>query len=250
MNVAFRISYSCFGALTKKSAGQINMLHKSALSMKFSRYNNVFVISSRHFNKIYTRTGDKGTSATYTGERRPKDDAIFEALGTTDELSSALGLAAEFCHEAGHPLEDRIQLIQCVLQDAGSVIATPASSAREAHKRNVVFNDKFVNDLESWIDEMTEELPPLENFILPSGGKSASSLHLARSVCRRAERSLAPLIRDKEIDEQTLQFLNRLSDFLFTAARFCAKREGREEKIYLRPKDRRSSGGDGSKTES
>ncbi|KAK3758235.1 hypothetical protein RRG08_061082 [Elysia crispata] len=197
--------------------------------------------SVRYFNKIYTKTGDKGTSATYTGERRPKDDAIFEALGTTDELSSSLGLAAEFCREAGHPLEDRIQLIQCVLQDAGSVIATPASSAREAHKRNVVFNDQFVNDLETWIDEMTAELPPLKNFILPSGGKSASSLHLARSVCRRAERSLAPLIRSKEIDEQTLRFLNRLSDFLFTAARYCAMREGREEKVYLRPKERRSS---------
>ncbi|RUS72197.1 hypothetical protein EGW08_020046 [Elysia chlorotica] len=239
MNAHRCMSFLRFGIVAKHVSAHTTLVPQTNLSrLSICKSSG---LSVRFFNKIYTKTGDKGTSSTYTGERRPKDDAIFEALGTTDELSSALGLAAEFCREAGHPLEDHIQTIQCVLQDAGSVIATPASSAREAHKRNVVFNTQFVNDLESWIDEMTAELPPLENFILPSGGKSASSLHLARSVSRRAERSLAPLIRAKEIDEETLRFLNRLSDYLFTAARFCATREGREEKIYLRPKERRSS---------
>ncbi|GFO29641.1 cob(i)yrinic acid a,c-diamide adenosyltransferase, mitochondrial [Plakobranchus ocellatus] len=231
MNILWRKPFRFLGMLANQTF--THSVYSSAIDYKF------LGLSVRHYNKIYTRTGDKGTSITYTGERRPKDNAIFEALGTTDELSSALGLAAEFCSEAGHPLEHRIQLIQCVLQDAGSVIATPASSAREAHRKNVNFNTDFVHDLESWIDEMTEQLPPLQNFILPSGGKSASSLHLARSVCRRAERSLAPLIRDKEIDEETLKFLNRLSDFLFTAARYCAMQEGREEKIYLNPKERK-----------
>ncbi|BFZ18511.1 hypothetical protein BsWGS_21550 [Bradybaena similaris] len=188
----------------------------------------------RCYKKIYTRTGDKGTSVTFTGVRKPKDDIVFDALGTTDELSSAIGLAAEYCQEAGHPLEEKLQLIQCALQDVGSNIATPHSSARAAHLKQVQFSGQFVTDLEVWIDAMTEELPPLKNFILPSGGKSACSLHFARAVCRRAERSMAPLVRDKEIDEDTFKFINRLSDFLFTAARLCAMREGRQEKVYTK----------------
>uniref|UniRef100_A0A0B6ZJ95 Corrinoid adenosyltransferase MMAB n=1 Tax=Arion vulgaris TaxID=1028688 RepID=A0A0B6ZJ95_9EUPU len=191
----------------------------------------------RYYKKIYTRTGDKGTSVTFTGVRKPKDDIIFDALGTTDELSSAIGMSAEHCKEAGHQLTDKLQLIQCALQDVGSNIATPFSSARTAHLKQVQFNRKFVSDLESWIDEMTDQLPPLKNFILPSGGKSSCSLHFARSVCRRAERSMTPLVRDKEIDEETLKFVNRLSDFLFTAARFCAMREGRTEAIYIRTEE-------------
>ncbi|XP_059175972.1 corrinoid adenosyltransferase MMAB-like [Physella acuta] len=188
----------------------------------------------RYFKKIYTRTGDKGTSMTFTGVRKPKDDTVFHALGSTDELSSAIGLAAEYCKEAGHSVDEKLHLIQCVLQDVGSNIATPYSSAREAHLKQVQFDSNIINELESWIDELDAELPPLKNFILPSGGKAACSLHYARSVCRRAERWMAPLVRDKEIDVETLKFVNRLSDYLFMAARYCAMKEGREEKIYTR----------------
>ncbi|XP_041756383.1 corrinoid adenosyltransferase isoform X2 [Coregonus clupeaformis] len=140
--------------------------------------------------KIYTKTGDKGFSSTYTGERRPKEDHVFEALGTTDELSSAIGLAREFCIDKGHTFTDQLDKIQCVLQDVGSNIATPRSSARESHIKKTKFSSQPVIDLESWIDAFTEELPPLTNFILPSGGKSSAALHIARAVCRRAERSL------------------------------------------------------------
>ncbi|CAC5416484.1 MMAB [Mytilus coruscus] len=185
--------------------------------------------------KIYTKTGDKGTSALYTGERRSKDDMIFSALGTTDELSSAIGIAAEYCTETNIPVTDRLHEVQCALQDLGSCIATPHS-----YEFYLIFSmedhlyDKYVTDLENWIDEYTAELPPLTNFILPSGGKSATHIHLARSICRRAERSLTPLIRAEEIGPEPLKYLNRLSDFLFTTARYAAMKEGREEIIYRR----------------
>uniref|UniRef100_A0A1A8R5W0 Corrinoid adenosyltransferase MMAB n=1 Tax=Nothobranchius pienaari TaxID=704102 RepID=A0A1A8R5W0_9TELE len=185
--------------------------------------------------KIYTRTGDKGFSSTFTGERRPKEAQIFEALGNTDELSSAIGLAREFCLESSHTFTHQLDKIQCVLQDVGSNIATPHSSARESHIKKTKFNAQPITDLETWIDHFTEELPPLTNFILPSGGKSSAALHFARTVCRRAERSVTPVVRSGEADPDVAKYLNRLSDYLFTLARYAAMKEGSEEKIYKRP---------------
>ncbi|KAL7836207.1 hypothetical protein AOLI_G00274910 [Acnodon oligacanthus] len=185
--------------------------------------------------KIYTKTGDIGFSSTFTGERRPKEDHIFEALGTTDELSSAIGLAREFCLEKGHSFTDQLDKIQCVLQDVGSNIATPRSSARESHIKKTKFSSQPVAELESWIDSYTEELPPLTSFILPSGGKSSAALHVARAVCRRAERCVAPIIRSGEADPDVGKYLNRLSDYLFTLARYAALNEGNSERIYTRP---------------
>ncbi|TNN80796.1 Cob(I)yrinic acid a,c-diamide adenosyltransferase, mitochondrial [Liparis tanakae] len=184
--------------------------------------------------KIYTKTGDKGFSSTFTGERRPKEDQVFEALGNTDELSSAIGLAREFCLDGGHTFTSQLDKIQCILQDVGSNIATPRSSARESHMKKTTFTAQPIADLENWIDEFTEELPPLTNFILPSGGKGSAALHLARTVCRRAERSVAPIVRTGEADPDVAKFLNRLSDYLFTAARYAAAKEGKEETIYKR----------------
>ncbi|XP_021370491.1 cob(I)yrinic acid a,c-diamide adenosyltransferase, mitochondrial-like isoform X2 [Mizuhopecten yessoensis] len=188
----------------------------------------------KKYPKIYTKTGDKGMSSTFTGERRPKNDTIFEALGATDELSCAIGLAAEYCKEAAIPVVSELEQIQCVLQDIGSCVATPISSARESHRKLTGFSGENVTDLEKLIDEYTADLPPLENFIIPSGGKSSSSLHLARSICRRAERSVTPLVKSGEMDGEPLQYLNRLSDFLFTVARYSAKKEGKDEIIYRR----------------
>ncbi|XP_040540632.1 corrinoid adenosyltransferase isoform X2 [Gallus gallus] len=124
--------------------------------------------------RIYTRTGDEGFSSTFTGERRPKGDRIFEALGTTDELSSAIGLASELSSEKGHAFVEQLHKVQCMLQDVGSNIATPLSSAREAHLKRTSFSEEPILELEKWIDRYSEQLPPLRAFILPCGSLSTS----------------------------------------------------------------------------
>ncbi|MXQ81360.1 hypothetical protein E5288_WYG006065 [Bos mutus] len=182
--------------------------------------------------KIYTKTGDKGFSSTFTGERRSKDDQVFEAVGTTDELSSAIGFAMELIAEKGHPFVEELQKIQCSLQDVGSALATPRSSAREAHLKHATFEAGPILELEQWIDKYSHQLPPLTAFILPSGGKSSSALHFCRAVCRRAERRVVPLVQTGETDANVVKFLNRLSDYLFTLARYTAMKEGNPEKIH------------------
>ncbi|KAL8180009.1 UNVERIFIED_CONTAM: hypothetical protein K2H54_003309 [Gekko kuhli] len=184
--------------------------------------------------KIYTKTGDKGFSSTFTGERRAKDDQIFDALGTLDELSSAIGLSVEFGSERGHAFVEELHQVQCMLQDAGSNVATPISSARESHLKRTSFSEKPVLELEAWIDRYSEQLPPLTAFILPSGGKSSAALHLSRAICRRAERRVVPLVKSGEADANVAKYLNRLSDYLFVLARYAAWKEGKEEKVYTR----------------
>ncbi|PIO34285.1 hypothetical protein AB205_0050150 [Aquarana catesbeiana] len=190
--------------------------------------------TGKKFPRIYTKTGDKGFSSTYTGERRPKDDLVFEALGATDELSSAIGLAREFCLDANLQFVSELEKIQCMLQDVGSNIATPLSSARESHKVRTSFSADPAQELEQWIDKYSAQLPPLTNFILPSGGKASASLHVARAVCRRAERVTFKLLQKGEADPNIGKYLNRLSDYLFTLARYAAKAEGRPETKYTR----------------
>ncbi|KFM65535.1 Cob(I)yrinic acid a,c-diamide adenosyltransferase, mitochondrial, partial [Stegodyphus mimosarum] len=187
------------------------------------------------FPKIYTRTGDKGKSSTFTGERRNKDDDIFEALGSTDELTSAIGFAREFLPESCDNINKELQEIQCILQDLAAAIATPKSSSKERHREKTKFTGEQIETLENWIDEHTKTLPPLNNFILPSGGPGGSALHVARSVCRRAERRVVPLFRMDEIDDAPMRYLNRLSDYLFTVARVAGLAAGREEFIYWQP---------------
>jgi len=192
------------------------------------------------FPKVYTKTGDRGRTSLFTGERRPKSDSVFEALGSTDELSSHLGLCREYAleseHTHNHPLIDQMQRIQCLLQDVGACVATPRSSARQAHIDRVQgLSTRHTREIEEWIDEYSESLPPLENFILPGGGKTGAALHVARSVCRRAERRIAPLVDDEDVDPEVLKYVNRLSDFLFVAARLVARLDAKDETIYSRP---------------
>ncbi|KAH7460385.1 hypothetical protein PRIC1_006931 [Phytophthora ramorum] len=186
--------------------------------------------------KVYTKTGDKGTSQLFSGERRPKNDAVFQALGDTDELNAHVGVAVEQARVAANTfLPPRLEQIQSRLFDLGACVATPLTSASQPKQRRAgVFDEANVAQLERWIDEMDEQLPPLTSFILPSGGGLASTqLHVARAVCRRAERSVVPLVAAGDVDGVVQRFLNRLSDFLFVAARFAALKEGKEETKWV-----------------
>jgi cob(I)alamin adenosyltransferase len=205
--------------------------------------------------KIYTRTGDKGESSLYTGDRLAKDAAFFAALGDVDELNSAIGMAAALLADTSlvvkepsnisdgpPPLAQQLAELQSRLLDTGSAIATPATSGKAGaatKQARAAFAEAAACTarLEGWIDAMDAELPPLRNFILPSGGPAASALHVARSVCRRAERACVPLWRDGALDADVLAFLNRLSDYLFTASRFVAIREGHAETVYKKGKE-------------
>jgi len=189
------------------------------------------------YPRIYTKTGDKGSSQLFTGERRAKNDQVFDALGNTDELSSHIGLVIALAEKSKnkHPYIEQLQRVQCILQDIGSCVATPLSSARDSHLVKVGFSSRHTSELEEWIDEYSDTLPPLLNFILPGGGETASQIHVSRAVCRRAERSITPLVLNEECDAEAQKYINRLSDFLFTIARLAARIDGKEETIYTRP---------------
>nr|CAB3263875.1 cob(I)yrinic acid a,c-diamide adenosyltransferase, mitochondrial-like [Phallusia mammillata] len=204
-----------------------------AKSLKFS--------TSTCAMKIYTKTGDGGMSSLFTGERRTKHDAAFEALGTVDELSSNIGFSRELLSDSWQKenfeiLDAHLQKVQCILQDIASCVATPLSTASEKHLSRTEFDNNLVYELETWIDTFSEDLPPLKNFILPSGGKCSSHLHISRSVCRRAERNMVLLHENNELDAGVLKYVNRLSDFLFTAARYTSSMEGNPELVYRRRK--------------
>ncbi|XP_015733539.1 corrinoid adenosyltransferase isoform X3 [Coturnix japonica] len=185
--------------------------------------------------RIYTRTGDEGFSSTFTGERRPKGDRIFEALGTTDELSSAIGLASELSSEKGHAFVGQLHKVQCMLQDVGSNIATPLSSARDAHLKRTSFSEEPVLELEKWIDSYSEQLPPLRAFILPCGSLSTS--RGSRSKRGQILKQSCMLLGTPDVSSSFIAFplVSRLSDYLFVLARYAAMKEGKEEKIYTKP---------------
>jgi len=133
--------------------------------------------------------------------------------------------------------ETQLIKIQSVLLDIGSHIATPKTSASQKQlDRLSNFDVNLTMELELWIDAYDSELPTLKNFILPSGGKFASTVHICRSICRRAERSLQVLLQSKDLDANVCVYMNRLSDYLFTLARFAALKEEKAETIYKKPR--------------
>ena len=188
--------------------------------------------------KIYTRGGDGGTSVLISSgaTRLPKSSGVFDVLGTLDELSSVIGVVLSSTSSSSFPsICKRLESIQCDLFDIGSCVAARNRSSR------FQFNDqRLIDQLEEEIDRMTDELPPLKNFILP-GGQSVTGafVHWARSVCRRCERDMTRWINEEEGQtEDTVMhiYLNRLSDYLFTLARFVTLKEGHEEIIYQKKK--------------
>jgi len=178
-------------------------------------------------SRIYTRTGDAGTTGLADGSRVPKDSARIEALGAMDELNSHLG--AVLVQRLPSTVRDALTTAQHRLFDLGAELAIPGA-ARIA--------DGDVLEVEKALDALNERLPPLKEFILPGGGAAACAAHLARAVCRRAERRWLALGREETLNEAGRRYLNRLSDLLFVVARVVARADQGE--VYWRPAGRPS----------
>jgi cob(I)alamin adenosyltransferase len=187
--------------------------------------------------RIYTRTGDKGRTALANGERRPKHDLRIEAYGTVDETNAAIGLAR--LHTSGSELDAVLARIQNDLFDLGADLATPVEEAPRHEPLRVV--DAQVDRLEREIDAMNEGLSPLRSFVLPGGTPAAAYLHLARTICRRAERLVVALSEkpDEVVSAAAVKYLNRLSDLLFVASRFA--NEGGAKDVLWVPGANRST---------
>ncbi|MGO8142657.1 cob(I)yrinic acid a,c-diamide adenosyltransferase [Rhizobium leguminosarum] len=188
-------------------------------------------------NKIYTKTGDDGTTGLVSGPRRLKDDLRVEAYGTIDEANSAIGMAR--LHTAGLPeLDAMLMSIQNDLFDLGADLATPDTGEPPAYEPLRIAETQ-VGRVERDIDQLNAGLEPLKSFILPGGSPAAAHLHLARTIARRAERLMVALARtDGEIvGEPAMKYVNRLSDFLFVAARHANDR-GRADVLWVPGKNR------------
>lgn len=192
--------------------------------------------------KIYTRTGDQGETGLFGGQRVPKDDARVEAYGEIDELNAVLGLAmGQLASEDLPEVARRLRILQGDLFVLGSNLATPAPADGGRPNDHIpALPRKRIGEMEAWIDAAEGELSPLTAFILPAGTTGCATLHVARTVCRRAERRLISLARGATIDPDCIRFLNRLSDLLFVWARLANHRAGVPDIPWER-EDRRSS---------
>lgn len=177
--------------------------------------------------KIYTKKGDSGETSLFGGERVSKTSTRIDAYGTVDELNSIVGLASSFpCSQKTEQLLEEVQHQLFVL---GADLATPHS--REVRIDRI--NESQITFLETSIDELEEHLPPLKNFILPGGTSCGSTLHMARTVCRRAERIAVLCAQEQEVSADAITYLNRLSDFFFVLARYENHVSGTEEKPWI-----------------
>ena len=188
-------------------------------------------------SKVYTRSGDAGKTRLAGGQEVWKDSLRVEAYGTVDELNSVIGVARALNAErpqtvaTREKLEETLRWIQNKLFDVGGILATAPG---ETFKNMPVVTADHVGRLERLIDACQEDLEPLKEFILPGGGTVPGFLHLARTICRRAERLCVSLSREEEIPTELVRFLNRLSDALFVLARWTAKTQGEDEYLWER----------------
>ena len=173
-------------------------------------------------SKIYTRTGDKGTTGLGDGNRVDKDSVRVEAYGTVDELNSAVGwvLSSELPDMARNCLTQ----VQHELFDLGGELCMPGT---------ILIPEGYITRLENELDQFNEDLPALKDFILPGGSESASRCHMARAIARRAERRVISLSHQEVVNEATIRYLNRLSDLLFVIARVLARRDGGSEVLWV-----------------
>ena len=175
--------------------------------------------------KIYTRTGDQGETSLGDGSRVPKDSLRVEVIGDVDELNSHIGLV--LANSVPDPVRECLEEIQHDLFHLGGELSVPGRQAIDAED---------VSALEGVLDGFNRKLPPLKEFILPGGGPASAACHVARAVCRRAERHLVALGRQEATTAEGQRYLNRLSDAFFVIGRFAASAEGREEPVW-QPKE-------------
>src|SRR5579871_106512 len=183
-------------------------------------------------SKIYTRTGDDGSTGLGDGSRVAKDSPRVEAYGTVDELNSCIGmvLASDGVSEA---VRETLVQVQHELFDLGGELCIPGMA---------MIDDADIDRLEHALDGFNDPLPPLKDFILPGGGMAASCCHLARTVCRRAEREVIALARLEEVRPQAQRYLNRLSDLLFVLGRVLAREAGHGEVLWQHERRRKPAG--------
>jgi cob(I)alamin adenosyltransferase len=193
---------------------------EAALECVDRRHGLIFTVGNR-LSKIYTRTGDDGTTGLGDGSRTPKDSARVSAYGTVDELNSAIGMV--LAQEVPSAVREALTQIQHDLFDLGGELCIPGMA---------MIHDADVARLESTLDGFNADLPVLKEFILPGGGMAAACCHLARTVCRRAERETVTLARSESVRPEAVRYLNRLSDLLFVLARVLARASGHGEVLW------------------
>ncbi len=177
--------------------------------------------------RIYTRTGDKGKTGLFSGERVEKDDVRVRAYGSVDELNSILGWCLVLAKQDW--LSDLLQKIQNQLFILGADLATPPIGKWAEKVKRI--DEAYIEFIEKYIDKIEKELPPLKDFILPGGSELAARIHIARVVCRRAERDAVRALRERRVNPMTIQYLNRLSDLFFVMARYINQQEKVAERV-------------------
>ena len=182
---------------------------------------------------IYTRTGDDGDTSLFGGGRVPKGNLRVEAYGTVDELNAVVGFAVT--QIADPVLRGRLEVLQHDLFAIGADLATPPPRDGRPRPATPELPRHRIPEMEGWMDQAEEELPSLRAFVLPGGSAGAASLHIARTVCRRAERTIVRLGETEEVAEGVVPYLNRLSDLLFTLARVENVRTGRGDVEWRKP---------------
>lgn len=178
--------------------------------------------------RIYTRSGDGGETSLGDGTRTSKTDPLITAIGSLDELNAAIGLA--LAADTPERLRSPLERVQNELFDLGADLSVPAA---EGSRERLRIDKKRVESLEHLCDELNAELEPLRSFVLPGGGEAGARLHLARAICRRAERDVLGAAREREQNPLIAVYLNRLSDLLFILARICGRvAAGGEERLW------------------